>query len=68
MTTVTIPKNYVDTEDLIAIPRSDYEEFLVLQKPIKKAKTFKPTARDLRVLARGRKEFAEGRFIPVSEL
>ncbi len=68
MATVTIPKNYTDSEDLIAISRSDYEEFLVLQRPTKKVKTFRPTARDLRVVARGRREFAAGRFVPVSEL
>jgi len=68
MTTVTIPKEFQKEEKLVALPARFYEEFLVLQKRIKKVKTFKPTARDLRILARGRKEFAEGKFIPVSEL
>ncbi|OHA20633.1 MAG: hypothetical protein A2836_01315 [Candidatus Taylorbacteria bacterium RIFCSPHIGHO2_01_FULL_45_63] len=68
MTTVTIPKEFQKEEKLVALPPRFYEEFLMTQKRIKKARTFKPTARDVRLLARGRKEFAEGKFIPVSEL
>ena len=68
MTTVTIPKEFSNAAELVALPSRFYEDFLMSQKRFKKAKTFKPTAQDLRLLARGRKEFAEGKFIPVSEL
>lgn len=68
MTTVTIPKEFSKDMHLVAVPLFVYEEYTAIQQKIKKAKIFKPTARDLRLLARGRKEFADGKFIPVSEL
>ncbi len=68
MTTVTIPKEFQSEKELVAFPVRFYDEYVTVQKRLKNAKTFKPTARDLQRLARGRKEFAEGKFIPVSEL
>ncbi len=68
MTTVTIPKEFQKEKKLVALPSRFYEEFLAAQRKIKTVKTFTPTARDLRRLARGRREFAEGKFIPVAEL
>ena len=68
MPTITIPSNINAKEQLIAVPKRTYEEFLVWQKKIKSAKTFKPTKSELRALARARKEFENGNFVPWQEL
>ena len=68
MTTVTIPRHLANRGDLVTITRSDYEELLAGRRKAEKVKIFKPTPRDVRILARGRKEFAEGKFISASEL
>lgn len=68
MPTVTIPKELHTHKDLVAVPRRAYEEFLMWQKKIKSAKTFKPTLHEKKVLARTRKEFAEGKYITLAQL
>lgn len=68
MATVTILKELAERKDLVAVPRSTYEEFLVWLKQVKSAKTFKPTKAELRALARGRKNFAKGNYITLKEL
>ncbi len=60
MTTITIPKE-LKGDDLIAIPRKEYEELVEFKK--KMAPTFKPTKAELRALEQGRKNFKNGNFI-----
>ena len=36
MTTITIPKNYISNDDLVIIPRKQYESFLDIGKQWKK--------------------------------
>ena len=68
MPTITIPKELRDRKDLIAVPRRAYEEFLAWQKKIKSEKTFKPTHHEKKALDRARKEFAEGKYITLTQL
>ena len=65
MPTITIPKKMKQAEELIAIPRREYDELLSFKRLIP---TFKPTRADLRALARGRKEFQEGKYVSWHEL
>lgn len=68
MTTVTIPKHLAERDDLVAVPRSDYRELVTMQKKLKAQKTFVATAREKRLIARGRRDFKFGKFVSVSEL
>lgn len=68
MPTITIPKELHTHKNLIAVPRHAYEEFLLWQKKIKSVKTFKPTLQEKKAIARARKEFAEGKYITLSQL
>lgn len=68
MTTVTIPKEFQKEKRLVALPPRFYEDFLAMQRKIKTVKTFKPTARDLRMLAEGRANFKKGNFVELKDL
>ena len=68
MTTVTIPRGLAEQKDLVAVPRSTYEEFLAWQKKVKPIKTFKPTAGERRALARAKRNFAKGNYLTLEEV
>lgn len=44
MTTITIPKEIDKNQELVAVPKKTFEEFLAWQKKIGSIKTFTPTA------------------------
>jgi len=64
MTTITIPKKITKGEDLIVIPRKDYERLLEL----KKISEFQPTSAQKKALMRARKNRKEGKFLTFDEL
>ena len=68
MATIVIPKELSRNQDLIAVPRSIYEEFMAWQNKIKSIKTFKPTKTDKKILARARKNRLKGDFLTLDEL
>ena len=68
MATISIPKSFSRTDNLVAVPRTTYEEFLAWQKRVKSRKTFVPTAAERRALARSRKNFARGKYITLEQL
>lgn len=68
MATVIIPQELSRNQDLIAVPRSHYEEFLAWQEKIKGTKTFKPTQMDKKILAQARKNRLKGNFLTLDEL
>ena len=68
MAIVIIPKELSKNQDLIAVPKSVYEEFLAWQGEFGPVQTFKPTKEDLKILAKARKNFKEGKFIKWNEL
>ncbi len=70
MATITIPKNLVK-EDIVVIPRREYEEFVRWQKTVRLPrifKTFKPTPAQLRDLKRAREDYKKGNFMTIDEL
>lgn len=68
MPTITIPKQVSDKTKLVAVPESIYEEFVAWQKHVKSKKTYHPTPAEKRMIAEGRKRFAQGKFVTVQEL
>ena len=64
MTTITIPKE-LKGDDLIAIPRKEYEELLKLRKLIP---MFKLTPSQKRDLEQARKDYKQGKYITLEEL
>jgi len=68
MTTITIPKKNTKAEELIAIPREEYEELLDLKKSVKAIKEFTPTAAQKKDLAEARKEYERGEYVTLEQL
>lgn len=68
MATIVIPKELSRNQELVAVPRNLYEEFLAWQDKVKSIKTFKPTKTDKKFLARARKNRLEGDFLTLDEL
>ena len=68
MTTITIPKKITTEQELVAVPRRLYEEFLTWQEMIKSKKTFKPSLSEKRAILRGRREISEGKYITLEDL
>lgn len=68
MATITIPKNLIKNDDLVIIPRKEYEEFYQWKETAKSFKTFIPTVAQKKDLARARKNRAQGNFLTINEL
>lgn len=64
MTTIPIPKKVDKNEDLIAIPRKEYEVFLRLQG----VKEFTPTPAQKKALLKAEKDFRQGKSLSYNEL
>ena len=63
MTTITIPREISKDKELVAVPRKNYEEFLIWQKKIGSIKTYTPTKAELKTIQRSREEFRKGNYI-----
>lgn len=59
MNTITIPKKIASQNDLIVIPRKEYEALLEL----KKFKEFSPTSAQKKALARAEQNFRKGKTL-----
>lgn len=68
MPNVTIPKELVGKKNLVAVPRSMYEEFLDWLKKVKSGRTFKPTQAEKKSLEQARKNFAKGKYMSWEDL
>ena len=64
MSIVTIPKKLASRDDLVVIPRNEYEALLEL----KKYKEFKPTVLQKRALAAAEANFKKGKTFSYHEL
>ncbi len=64
MATITIPRKLTKGEELIIIPRKEYERILSL----KTIPEFRPTTSQKRALMRGRKNRQSGNFFTLDEL
>ena len=62
---IAIPKKLLKKEDLVIIPRSEYEEFLRLKKIIP---LVKPTLSEKKAIKKGRKEIQEGEYLTLKQL
>lgn len=65
MATITIPKSLIKGDDLVIIPRKEYEEFLELRKIVPLVKLTPSEKRDLK---QARKEYARGEYITLDQL
>lgn len=64
MDTITIPKKLAGRDDLVVIPRREYEALLEL----KKFKEFKPTLAQKKALTRAESNFRKGKTLSCYEL
>lgn len=64
MSTITIPKTFKQLDDLVAIPRADYDAFMEFRS----VKEFIPTKQDKLALAEARKNSKFGRTITYEQL
>lgn len=60
MTTITIPKNLIKNDDLVIIPRKEYDNFLEFKKIIPFVKA---TKKEIAAIKRGEKEIKKGEYI-----
>ena len=63
MAVKTISKN----KELVSVPRESYEKFLAWQKT-KNVRVVKPTKKDLRIIARGERNFKSGNYVSWEQL
>ena len=62
MNIVTIPKKLAQKDDLVVIPRKEYEAFSEWKKALK-IRTVQPTKDELAAIRRGRREIKEGKYV-----
>ena len=62
---IAIPKELSKNEDLMVIPRSDYEEFLQLKKIIP---LINPTLSEKKAIKEARKEIKAGKYLTLNQL
>lgn len=63
MTTMTIPKTFRRSDDLVILSRTEYESLKSRVVPV-----FTPTKSDLLALARARRNFRAGKTISLAQL
>lgn len=64
MSTITIPKKLAQKDDLVVIPRREYEALVAL----KRLKEFTPTAAQKKALLRAENNFHKGKTLSYHEL
>ena len=67
MTTITIPNKNTKANELVAIPREEYEEFSRWRKG-EAIREFTPTAAQKKDLRDARKENAKGEYVTLEQL
>ncbi|MDO8600909.1 MAG: hypothetical protein Q7R73_04910 [bacterium] len=65
MGTITIPRKIIKGEDLVAISRKEYEEYLLLRKVIP---VVKMTFAEKQEWGRAKKDYARGEYVTIKEL
>jgi len=65
MTTITIPKKITKGEELVIVPRKEYEEFSRWRKAIK---IFTPTKNQKEDLKKARQDYKKGNYLTINEL
>lgn len=65
MSTITIPKKLTKGEELVVIPRKEYDEFSQWQKTVK---YFNPTSAQIKALRKAQEEYKKGKYLTLDEL
>lgn len=65
MNAITIPKNLIRNDDLVIIPRREYEEFLSYKLKIPKEVTITPFQK--KIINKARQRIAKGKFFTLNE-
>lgn len=65
MNTITIPKNLIKNDDLVIVPRKEYENLLSRQKMIPVARL---SLSEKKLLEKARKEMDRGEYLTLKEL
>lgn len=60
MNTITIPRNLIKNDDLVVIPRKEYNNLLELKKIIP---IIGATKKEIALIKRGEKEIKKGEFV-----
>jgi len=68
MAILTIPKKLIEDDDLVVIPRKEYEEFVKLRKIMKSFKIFTPTFAQKKDLKKAREDYKKGKYLTIDEL
>jgi hypothetical protein len=68
MATITIPKKITKGEELVIIPRKEYEEFSKWQVFLKSFRIFAPTSAQKKDLERARQDYKKRKYISINEL
>jgi hypothetical protein len=66
MNTITIPRKITKGQELIVIPRKEYEEFL--RRPLKENEELILTTSQKRQLQKARRNLAKGKYLTIHEL
>ena len=64
MAIITIPKELSKNQDLIAVPKSVYDEFLVWQKSVKAVEM---TNAEKREWGRAKNDYKQGKYVTFSQ-
>lgn len=67
MPLITIPKKMTKGDELVVIPRSEYEEISRWRKMLKPFKEFVPTSAQKRDVKQARADYRKGRYITLHE-
>lgn len=67
MNTITIPKNLIKNDDLIVLPRKEYEELYQWKEVAKLFKIFTPTIAQKRDLKKAREDYKQKKYITLNE-
>lgn len=65
---ITIPKELAKKDDLVIIPRKEYEEFSQWRTAMKSFPTFTSTAAQKRDLKKAREDYRKGNYMTLDEL
>lgn len=67
MATITISKKLIKDDDLIILPRKEYEEFYQWKEVAKLFRTFIPTAAQKRDLLKAREDYKRKKYLTLNE-
>lgn len=65
---VIIPKKLVQKDNLVIVPRKEYEGYLKYKKLGKSVRTYKPTKAELRMIKRAKEDFKKSNYMTLEQL